>query len=112
MKHIKFLKINEELTKKELAEELKDAKYIQVAPIIGKQWGVLYYKNGEKKSEGGFNNNYEVHDFLIDNNIEYNGKEGYLIYNKYRDKKSEREPYKEYQKELMKKGLSGLFDID
>lgn len=112
MKHVKLLRLNEELTRLELAEELKKAKYIQVAPISDKQWGILYFINGEKKSEGGFNTNYEAHEFLNDNNIDYGGRDGFLTFDKYRDRKSTTEPYRGYQKELMRKGLSGLFDLD
>jgi hypothetical protein len=98
--------LNEEMTLKELAEDLKDAKYIQVNFIgKGKNWGVTYIKGGKQYEEGSFNTNSDVHNFLVDNEIEYSGKEGYLQMKKYRDKEMAKVPFVSYQQDLLNKGI-------
>jgi hypothetical protein len=87
MKHIKPLIINENLSHRELIKELKDANFI-IVKYLGKNknWGIEYNKNKEKYEEGGFNSSNEVHEFLLNNNINYHGKEGYILMQKYREK--------------------------
>jgi len=114
MKFIKRLKLYENLTKKEILDELRDeAKYI-VVEYIDKEngWGVCYIKDHKKFKEGGFNTSIEVHNFLCDNNIDYAGKDGYLLIKKIRDKQNASVPYKKYQEEILNKGLKNLFNFD
>jgi hypothetical protein len=98
-------KINERLTRTELVKDLKDAKYISVE--FNKDWCVTYLKGGERKYEGDFNTNAEAHQFLIDNGIDYIGKEGYLDMKRRRDQFSMdyKIPFKKYQDELLIKGI-------
>ena len=113
MRHLKRFKLNETLSHKELAEELKGAKNIEVSFISAdKSWGVEYYKDNVKKSEGGFKTNNDVHYFLIDMGIDYGGKEGFLMLKKIRDKQISEVPFGEYQQVLLRRGLEGLFDLD
>jgi hypothetical protein len=114
MNIIKRLKLNESLSAKELIDELRnDAKYI-VVEYIDKQngWGVCYMKNKKKVREGGFNTAIEVHNFLCDNDIDYQGKDGYLMIKKIRDEQNVTIPYKKYQQEILNKGIKNLFDIE
>lgn len=113
MNFIKRLKLNESITRKELVDELRDAKYI-VVEYINKEngWGVCYFKGKQKKREGGFNTSIEVHNFLCDNDIEYQGKEGYLMIKKIRDQQNASIPFKKYQQEILNKGIKNLFDVE
>jgi len=98
--------LNEEMTHKELAEDLKTAKFIQVEFVgKGKNWGLTYTKDGEKHEEGGFNTNADVHNFLVDNDIDYGGKPGYLQMKGFRDKQIAKVPFGNYQRQLMDNGI-------
>ena len=113
MKHVKLLRLNEEVTQKELLELLNGATHIDVDYLgLDKKWGCTFYKNGKKYEEGGFNTNPEVHKFLIDNDIEYNQKDSFLNMKRYRDKEIAKVPFERYQKELLTKGLENIFDLD
>ncbi len=111
MKHVKLFKINEELSHSELADDLKVASNINVDYLgKGKNWGVSYYKGHDKFEEGGFNSSKEVHNFLIDNDIDYNSKQGFLMMKKIRDKEIAKVPYQAYQRDLLSKKLEDLID--
>jgi len=97
--------INEELTNKELIDELNGAIHIEVSPNPDGGWGVLYYKNGKKQIDGQFNTNGEVHEFLIDNDIEYGGRGGYEYMKRIRKKLNQNIPYSGYQDELITRGI-------
>lgn len=114
MNFIKRLKLNENLTQQELVDELKNgANYINVEFLDkANGWGVCYVKNHKKLREGGFNTSTEVHNFLCDNDIEYNGKDGYLMIKKIRDQINAPIPYKKYQQEILNKGIKNLFDLE
>lgn len=102
----KFDNFLNEMTKNDLAKELKDAKYIHVEFLgKGKNWGVSYTKNGQKHEEGNFNTNAEVHRFLVDNDIDYGGKEGFLQIQKHRDKEIAKIPFGQYQRILLDEGI-------
>lgn len=99
-------RINEELmTRTELVQDLKDAKYIAVD--FNKTWCITYLKGGERKYEGDFNTSAEAHQFLIDNNIDYIGKDGYIDMKRRRDQfgLDNKIPFKNYQEELLTKGI-------
>lgn len=101
--------LNEKLTNKELAEDLKDAKFINVDFIGGDSgWGVAYYKDGKQYVEGNFNTNAEVHEFLIDNNIDYAGKGGFLNMKRFRANMDKGIPYPAYQNEIITKGIKDM----
>lgn len=114
MKHVRPLIINESLTHKELLDDLKSAKFIVVEyNMTEKSWGVAYIDSKNQKQEhGGFNTNVEVHNFLVDNDIDYEGKEGFLQMRNYRNKQIAKVPFQNYQRELMTKGLENIFDLD
>ena len=102
----KFNNFLNEMTKNDLAKELKDAKYICVDHIgKGMNWGVTYIKDGQKKEEGNFNTNADVHRFLIENDIDYDGKEGFLLMKKFRDREIAKVPFSEYQRKLIDEGI-------
>lgn len=95
-----------EMTQQDLAEELKDASNIDVEYIGGgKNWGVTYWKGKEKKADGNFNTNADVHRFLIDNDIDYRGKEGFLLMKRFRDKEIAKIPFQNYQRKLIDEGI-------
>jgi hypothetical protein len=78
-------KINEGMSNEELLKDLRDATYIYVEyNKKDKGWGVTYIKNKERKTEGCFDKSDQVHEFLIQNGINYEGKEGYDYMRKYR----------------------------
>ena len=112
MNHLKSFRLYENLTS-ELIEELKKSKNINVS-FINKDdgWGIIYYNNGQKKSVGGFKNNRSVHDFLIDNDIDYDGKNGFMFLSKIEDGETDKNPYPQYQKLLIKNGLEKMFDLE
>ena len=101
--------LNEGLTHADLAKDLKDgAKFIQVEYIgNGKKWGVSYSKKGEKHEEGDFNTVFDVHNFLIENEIEYDGRQGFEMMRKYRAKQLNI-PFKGYQDVLNDKGIEDM----
>jgi hypothetical protein len=106
MNHLKPLRINEEMTHKELAEDIKDANFIEISYLGGgKKWGVVYWKNKEKFEEGMFNSRDEVNRFLEEIEVNYQGKEGYAMMKKIRDKEIAKVPYPGYQRELLDNGL-------
>jgi len=103
--------LNESVTKKELLDNLQGAKFVNVEyNTADKGWGVHYSKGGKTFLEGNFNTNAEVHEFLLDNNIDYGGKEGYLNMKKQRAKMNQGIPYPKYQQELMVKGIKDMFE--
>lgn len=112
MKHLKKLILNESLNRKELLSELKNSKYIYIT-YLGKEdgWGVIYYIDGIKKQNGGFNSMEDVHNYLIENDIDYGSKSSHEIELSTRDKKYKNVSYKGYQKELLSKNLEDLFDL-
>jgi len=114
MNFIKRLKLNENLTKNELLDDLRDgANYINVEYIDKENgWGVVYVKDKKKRKEGGFNTPVEVHNFLCDNDIDYGGKEGYLMIKKIRDTQNAPIPLKKYQQEILNKGIKNIFDFE
>lgn len=113
MNHVKKFTLNESLTRKELSDELKRSKYIYITYLnkIDK-WGVIYYLDGIKKENGGFNSTEDVHNFLMDIGVDYGSKESHTIDLSTRDKKYKNVAYKGYQKELLSKNLDELFDLD
>lgn len=112
MKHVKPFIINENMSNKELLDDLKGATNIIISLTDEGDWGVIYHKDGQRREGGNFNSTAEVHNFLIDNDIEYTGKEGFLMMKRYRDKQIAKVPYQSYQRELINKGLDDRFDID
>ena len=110
MKHIRG--INESMSYKELAEELKSgATWIEPA-YLGKEkrWGVIYWKDKVKHEEGGFNSDRQVCEFLVDNDIDFKGKEGYELMRRFREKEIAKIPYPSYQRELLDNGLEEYDD--
>jgi hypothetical protein len=104
LKHI--LRLNESLTNKELLDDLNGASLIKVGIIYdNSKWGIIYYKNNKKMEGGNFNSREEAHNFLIDNDIDYNGKEGFIAMKPHRQKQLDKNPYPEYQKYLLNNGL-------
>lgn len=102
--------VNENLSVKELRDDLKTSKYVHVDyDNKSRKWGVTYTKDGVTKTVGLFNTNSEVHEFLIENDIDYGGKEGYMTMKKYRDKISPKIPFSSYQKDLIDKGIEDMF---
>lgn len=100
--------INENLTHIELIEDLKGSKFIQVEWIGGdKRWGVTYIKNGQKKEEGMFNNVFDVHNFLIENEIKYDGRSSF-DYMKQHRKSMQNVPFQGYQRALMDNGIEDM----
>lgn len=100
--------INENLTHAELIEDLKDAKFIQVEFIGGdKRWGVSYLKGGKKHEEGMFNNVFDVHNFLIENDIQYDGRNGFEYMKQHR-KSMQNLPFQGYQRALMDNGIEDM----
>jgi len=100
--------INEGVTNKQLLDNLQGAKFLQVEYNSAEHgWGVKYSKNGEIFTQGKFNTNADVHNFLIENDIDYGGKEGYLFMKKYRDKQV-KIPFSNYQQELLKNGIDDM----
>lgn len=102
--------VNENVSNKELLEEIRGSKYIHVDyDNSNRKWGVTYTKDGKTKTKGLFNTNSEVHEFLIENDIVYDGKEGYVMMKKYRSKISPKIPFSNYQKDLIQNGIEDLF---
>ena len=84
-------RVNEKLTNDQLLKDLQDgATYISIDyNSKDKGWGVTYYdKNGVKKTEGCFETNQQVHEFLNANDIDYKEKSGYDYMKKFRGKDS------------------------
>jgi hypothetical protein len=101
------LGVYKDISNSELAKELEGAKYIQVELVKDKYWGVKYLKNKEIFYAGKFLMNDDVHEFLLNNNIDYGGKEGYMVMKKYRDNMI-KIPFDAYQRDLIKKGIEDI----
>jgi len=102
--------VNEGISNKELLDELKDAKYIGVT-YNGEEggWGVEYHKNQKKFTAGRFNSNHDVHNFLIENDIDYNERTGFEYMRKYR-KPKDNVPFQAYQQDLIDNGIENMYE--
>lgn len=102
--------LNENVDKNLLLDELKGANFIYVEYISKDNgWGVSYLKNDVRKYMGGFDFNEDVHEFLIEHGIDYDGKNGYLYMKKYRAN-MKKIPFQDYQKDLVMNGIGDILE--